>query len=124
MRHNKAHRKFNRSTNQRKALLEGLAVSLVERERISTTLLKAKTIRGFVEKLVTKGRQDNSVAAFQNIYRVLKNRNATKKIISDLAVRFKERPGGYLRIVKTGFRYGDQAPMALIEFVDYQPNVA
>jgi large subunit ribosomal protein L17 len=120
MRHHKNHRKFNRTTNQRKALLSNLAVSLIEKERIMTTLPKAKEIRPFVEKLITKGTRTPSLAAFQTVYRTLRHLKASHKVVSDLGPRFQSRLGGYLRIIKAGFRYGDQAPLALIEFVDYQ----
>lgn len=118
MRHNKAHRKFNRTTNQRKALLNSLAVSLIEKERIITTLPKAKEIRPFVERLVTKGATQSPSSAFTTIYRTLHHRLAAQKVLADLGPRFKDRPGGYLRILKAGFRYGDNAPLAIIEFVD------
>ena len=120
MRHNKAHRKFNRTTNQRKALLNSLAISLIEKEQIVTTLPKAKEIRSFVECLVTKGADCNTNSAFNTIYRKIHHRLATQKILADLGPRFKERPGGYLRIIKAGFRHGDNAPLAIIEFVDTQ----
>lgn len=118
MRHNKAHRKFNCTTNQRRSLISGLAVNLIDKERITTTLPKAKEIRPYVEKLITKGNGKLPLASFQNVYRRLKNKKAAHKIISNLAPRFAQRPGGYLRIIKAGFRYGDQAPMAIIEFVE------
>jgi large subunit ribosomal protein L17 len=118
MRHQLAHRKFNRTTNQRKALLAGLAINLIERERIITTLPKAKEIRPYLEKLITKGRNANPVKAFQTIYGMLNNKDATQKIITVLTPRMAERQGGYLRIIKAGFRYGDAAPLAVIEFVD------
>jgi large subunit ribosomal protein L17 len=116
------HRKFNRTTNQRKALLSGLAVSLIQREKIMTTLPKAKAIRPFLERLITKGKR-RAEKAYITVYRVLKHKEATKKIISDLALRFSHRPGGYIRIIKAGYRYGDKAPLALIEFVDQETSV-
>lgn len=119
MRHQLEHRKFNRTTNQRKALLAGLAINLIERERIVTTLPKAKEIRPYLERLITKGRNANPVKAFQTIYGMLNNKTATKKIITVLTPRMAERNGGYLRIIKAGFRYGDAAPLAVIEFVDH-----
>jgi large subunit ribosomal protein L17 len=122
MRHNKAHRKFNRTTNQRKALLNSLAVSLIEKERIVTTLPKAKEIRPFVERLVTKGAKRPTANAFTTIYRTLHHRLATQKVLADLGPRFKDRQGGYLRILKAGFRYGDNAPLAIIEFVESAPS--
>ena len=118
MRHQLAHRKFNRTTNQRKALLAGLAINLIEKERIITTLPKAKEIRPYLEKLITKGRNENPVKSFQTIYGMLNNKTATQKIITVLTPRMANRNGGYLRIIKAGFRYGDYAPLAIIEFVD------
>lgn len=118
MRHQLAHRKFNRTTNQRKALLSGLAINLIERERIITTLPKAKEIRPYLERLITKGRNENPVKAYQTIYGMLNNKTATQKIITVLTPRMADRKGGYLRIIKAGFRYGDAAPLAVIEFVD------
>lgn len=121
MRHNMAHRKLNRNTNQRKALLSGLAVSLIEKEKIMTTLPRAKEIRPFVERLITKGKTKFPTQAYQLIYRVLKHKVASQKIISVVAPRCKQRQGGYIRIIKAGYRYGDQAPMAIVEFVDKIP---
>jgi large subunit ribosomal protein L17 len=118
MRHQQVHRKFNRTTNQRKALLSGLAINLIEKERIVTTLPKAKEIRPYLERLITKGRNINPVKSFQTIYGMLNNKTATQKIITVLTPRMADRNGGYLRIIKAGFRYGDQAPLAIIEFVD------
>ncbi len=117
MRHNLAHRKFNRTTNQRKALLSNLAINLIQKERITTTLPKAKEIRPFVEKLISKGKK-NASSTYQTLYRKLKSKEAVVKVMSTLASRCAARNGGYLRIIKAGFRYGDQAPMAIIEFVD------
>ena len=121
MRHKIAHRKFRRSTNQRKALLSGLALALVNEEKITTTLPKAKSIRPVVERLITKGRNPNKLMAFQSIYKFLKNKEASHKVVSVLSPRCAGRDGGYLRIVKAGYRYGDRAPMAVIEFVDAAP---
>lgn len=119
MRHNLAHKKFNRTTNQRKALLSNLLVELIDHERIMTTLPKAKAIRPLLEKCITKGRE-NTNGTFWALFRFLRNKAAVVKIMKDLAPRFQQRPGGYLRIIKAGYRHGDMAPMALIEFVDYE----
>jgi large subunit ribosomal protein L17 len=118
MRHTMRHRKFNRSTNQRKALLSCLAGSLVEHESVITTLPKAKDLRPFVEKIITLSRNEDKTAAFRNIYKKVRSQKVTHKVLSDLSPRTEKRPGGYLRIIKAGFRSGDKAPMALIEFVD------
>ena len=117
MRHGLAHRKLSRTTNQRKALLADLSISLIQHERIMTTLPKAKEIRPLVERCITKGYKNAPICAYRTLYKTLKNKEAVKKILTVLAPRFKERPGGYVRIIKAGFRYGDAAPMAVIEFV-------
>lgn len=113
-----SHRKFNRTTNQRKALLSGLACNLVTHEQIVTTLPKAKEIRPFLEKIITLSRGTDKLSSFRNVYKKLRNKDASHKVVSDLSVRTQSRPGGYLRIIKAGFRHGDKAPMAVIEFVD------
>ena len=118
------HRKIKTSSfglkyGPRRALLKGLVNSLVERERIKTTLPRAKSIRPLVEKAITLG-QKNSLHARRLLLSKYSNKKTANKIIDDLSKRFKDRPGGYTRIVKLGFRKGDQAQKALIEFVDYQ----
>ena len=118
------HRKIKTSAfglryGPRKALLKGLVNSLVEKERIKTTLPRAKSVRPLVEKAVTLGRK-NSLHARRLLLSKYSNKNTANKILNDLSKRFKDRPGGYTRIVKLGFRKGDQAQKALIEFVDYQ----
>lgn len=118
MRHNMTHRKFNRTTNQRKALLSGLACSLVEHEQITTTLPKAKEVRPFLEKVITMSHNPDKMNAFRNIYRQLRSKSVAHKLINTLSERTKKRPGGYLRIIKAGLRQGDKATMAVIEFVD------
>lgn len=120
MRHILRHRKLNRTSSHRKALLRNMSVSLLRHERIKTTLPKAKELRPFVEKLITKGkRQDNTLHVMRSLLSVLQDQVMVDKLMVDVAARFKERNGGYLRILKNGFRYGDCAPMAIIEFVDY-----
>ena len=121
MRHNLAHKKFNRTHNQRKALLSGLLVELIDHERIVTTLPKAKAIRPLLEKCITKGRE-NTNGTFWSLFRFLRNKEAVVKIIKDLAPHYAKRPGGYLRIVKAGYRHGDMAPVAIIEMVDRHHN--
>ena len=122
MRHQMRGRKFNRPTGQRYALLRGLAGSLIEHEQIQTTLEKAKDLRPFVEKLVTLARHPNTLHARRQALSVLNNNALVTKLITTLAERYKNRPGGYLRIVKTGFRLGDNANTAIIEFVDRDPS--
>lgn len=118
MRHGIAHRKFNRTTNQRKALLSNLANALIDKEHIMTTLPKAKDLRPVVERLVTLGKNKPGLSAYRKAHSFLRDQNTCKKLIEVLAARYKERPGGYLRIMKAGYRYGDNAPMAIIEFVE------
>lgn len=118
MKHRLKGRKFNRNTGQRKALLRSLAIALVERECIKTTVAKAKDIRPVVEKLITIGKK-GTLSARRNLISVLgNNEKVAAKIFDVLAVRYKARNGGYLRILKTGFRKGDCAPMSVIQFVN------
>ena len=119
MRHKKAGRHFGRTANQRKALIRGLVTSLILHERIETTLARAKETRAIAERMVTLG-----VRGDLNSRRValsgLASRTAVTKLFGEIAPRFKDRNGGYLRIVQTRRRMGDSAPMAVIEFVDYE----
>ena len=123
MRHMKAHRTFNRDTNARKALFIGLAKNLIEKEQIKTTLPKAKDLRGVVEKLITRAKVD-TVANRRLVASQLGNNSsaAVKKLFTVLGPRYAKRPGGYTRVLKAGFRYGDAAPMAIIELVDRDEN--
>ncbi|MBQ4874906.1 MAG: 50S ribosomal protein L17 [Rickettsiaceae bacterium H1] len=121
MRHILKHRKLSRTSSHRKALLRNMSISLLRYERIRTTLAKAKELRPFVEKLVTKGRK-NQLYIRRNLLSVLCDKVIVTKLMNDISVRFKERSGGYLRILKNGFRHGDSAPMAIIEFIDYNPE--
>ncbi|QWR77002.1 50S ribosomal protein L17 [Candidatus Magnetomonas plexicatena] len=119
MRHKIATRHFNRTANQRKALFRSLLVALIEYERIETTITKAKAIRGMAEKMVTLGKRGDLHAkriAFSDV----PCRKTVAKLFSDIAPRFSDRNGGYLRIVRTRRRLKDQAEMAVIEFVDYE----
>ena len=119
MRHMKAGRTFNRDTNARKAMFIGLAKNLIEKEQIKTTLPKAKDLRSVVEKMITRAKVD-SVANRRLIAAELGNgADATvKKLFAVLGPRYAKRNGGYTRVLKAGFRYGDAAPMAIIELVD------
>ncbi len=123
MRHQKAGRTFNRDTNARKALFVGLAKNLIEKEQIKTTLPKAKDLRGVVEKLITRAKVD-TVANRRLIAGELGNNSAktVKKLFEVLGPRYAKRPGGYTRVLKAGFRYGDAAPMAIIELVERDVN--
>lgn len=119
MRHKVAGRLFNRTANQRKALLRGLVSSLLEHQRIETTLAKAKAIRGITEKLVTFGKQGD-LHSKRMVMSYIPNRAVVAKLFSEIAPRFTDKNGGYLRIVQTRQRVNDRAPMAIIEFVDYE----
>ncbi len=117
MRHKIAHRKLNRTASHRKAMFANMSSSLVEHEQIVTTLPKAKELRPFVEKLVTLAKKGDLNSRRIAISR-MRNKEQAKKLFDVLGPRYAERPGGYIRIMKAGFRYGDNAPMAVIEFVD------
>ena len=116
MRHRKSGRKLNRNSPQRSALKKGLAISIIEHESVKTTLAKAKEIRGFFEPLVTLAKE-NSVANQRLAYARLQSKEAVAKLFDELGPRYKDRPGGYLRVIKRGYRPGDKAPAAQIEFV-------
>ena len=109
-------RTFGRNSSRRKALFQALAISLIEHEGIKTTLPKAKELRTFIEPLITLAK-DDSLSNRRLAFSKIRNKSAVGKLFSDLGPRFKERPGGYLRIIKMGYRPGDSAPMALIEMV-------
>ena len=117
MRHRKAGRKLNRNSSHRKALLKNLAIALIEQDIIRTTLPKAKELRKTIEPLNTLGKED-TVANRRLAFSRLRSDAAVGKLFSEISVNAKERKGGYTRIIKAGFRYGDNAPMAVIEFVD------
>jgi large subunit ribosomal protein L17 len=117
MYHGMSGRKLNRTSGERKALFMGLAASLLKHEQIKTTLPKAKDLRPIVEKMITLGKQGDLSARRQIISR-LGDVDLADKVMSSLAERYKQRPGGYVRIIKNGYRFGDNAPMAIIELVD------
>ncbi|USO01061.1 MAG: 50S ribosomal protein L17 [Alphaproteobacteria bacterium] len=117
MRHKLSGRKLNRTSAHRKALLRNMACSLVKFEQIKTTLPKAKELRPYIEKLVTKARL-GTLAARRDILSSIQDRELVSKMMDTLADRYRKRPGGYVRIIRSGFRYGDNAPMAYIEFVE------
>jgi large subunit ribosomal protein L17 len=118
-RHKSHNHGFGRKLGPKMSLFKGLVISLVEHERIVTTLAKAKEIRGHVEKAITLGK-DGSLNSRRTLISKFGNVGTAEKIIADLSVRFKTRPGGYTRIIKVTNRPGDQAKRALIEFVDYK----
>ena len=110
-------RTFGRNSSRRKALFQALAISLIEHEGIKTTLPKAKELRSFIEPLITLAK-DDSVSNRRLAFSKIRNKSAVGKLFSDLGPRFKDRPGGYSRIIKIGFRKGDAAPIAFIELID------
>ena len=117
MRHGKVHRKLGKKPAHRKAMFANMAASLIKHEQIMTTLPKAKELRPVVEKLITLGKKGGLAARRQAISE-LRDVAQAKKLFEVLAPRYKERHGGYTRIMKAGFRHGDNAPRAVIEFVD------
>lgn len=118
MRHRAKRKHFGRDGGHRKALFRNLVCSLVEHERITTTLPKAKELRRHVERAITIGKKGD-LSAIRVLLSKYPNKDAVKKVVSDLSKRFSERPGGYTRIMKLGARPGDNAEMAIIEFVDF-----
>ncbi|MGI9373255.1 MAG: 50S ribosomal protein L17 [Hyphomicrobiales bacterium] len=121
MRHGKAHRKLNRTASHRKAMFANMSAALIKHEQIVTTLPKAKELRPIVEKLVTLAKRGDLHARRQAVSRV-RDKDQVKKLFDTLGPRYAERNGGYIRIMKAGFRYGDNAPMAVIEFLDRDPE--
>ena len=121
MRHRKAGRQLNRNSSHRQAMFRNMASSLFAHEAIKTTLPKAKELRRVAEPLITLAKED-SVSKRRLAFSRLRDREAVGKLFSELGPRYKERPGGYVRILKCGFRPGDNAPMAFVELVD-RPQV-
>lgn len=121
MRHGKAHRKLGRTTPHRKAMLANMAVALIKHEQIVTTLPKAKELRPYVEKLITLGKR-GGLHARRQAYAKLPEQQWAQKLFDVLGPRYAERNGGYTRIMRAGFRYGDNAPVAVIELVDRDPS--
>ena len=117
MKNLKRGRTLGRNSARRKALFQSLAISLIEHEGIKTTLAKAKELRSFIEPLITLAKND-SVSNRRIAFTKIRNKSAVGKLFSDLGPRFKDRPGGYSRIIKIGFRKGDAAPIAFIELLD------
>ncbi|WP_028293137.1 50S ribosomal protein L17 [Oceanobacter kriegii] len=123
MRHRKSGRHFNRTSAHRQAMFKNMAVSLFEHEVIKTTLPKAKELRRVAEPLITLAKED-SVANRRLAFSRTRSKEAVGKLFNELGPRYKARPGGYIRILKCGFRAGDAAPMAYVELVDRPVNVA
>ena len=117
MRHRESGRKLNRNSSHRKAMYRNMAVSLMQHETIKTTLPKAKELRRVAEPLITLAKND-SVAKRRVAFSRLRDRDTVTKLFGELGPRYKKRPGGYLRILKCGFRPGDKAPMAIVELID------
>ncbi len=117
MRHRKSGRKLNRTSSHRKAMFANMAASLIKHEQIVTTLPKAKELRSVVDKIITLGKRGDLHARRQAISKI-RDVEMVKKLFDVLAPRYEERNGGYTRVLKAGFRYGDNAPMAVIELVD------
>ena len=122
MRHLKSGKRLNRTSSHRKAMFSNMTASLIEHEVIKTTLPKAKELRRVAKPLITLAKKD-SVANRRLAFRRLRNDSAVGKLFAELGPRYQERPGGYMRILKSGFRAGDAAPMAIVELVD-RPEIA
>ena len=117
MRHKLAYRKLNRTSEHRKALFQNMLNSLIKYEQITTTLPKAKELKPKIDKVITLGKKRN-LQSKKNLFSKLQDKNSVDKLIKILSQRYEKRKGGYSRIVRAGFRYGDDAPMAIIELVD------
>ena len=121
MRHRKRKTQLNRTSSHRMAMLANMAVSLIGHEQIKTTLPKARMLKPYIEKLITIGKKsikkENSLSARRNIISKIKSKVAAAKLLNDIAPRYEKRLGGYTRIVKAGFRYGDMAPVAYIQLI-------
>ncbi len=121
MRHRLSGRKLNRSSSHRKAMFKNMAAALIKHEQITTTLAKAKDLRRVTDRLVTLGKR-GGLHARRRALAVLKDNGLAEKLFSTLAKRYADRPGGYTRVLRAGYRYGDSAPMAVIELVDRDPD--
>ena len=117
MRHRNSGRNLNRTSSHRKAMFSNMCCSLIEHELIKTTLPKAKELRRYIEPLITISKED-SVASRRQVFDTLRSKSAVGKLFKNLGPRYTERPGGYVRVLKCGFRAGDNAPMAIVELVD------
>ena len=122
MRHRVLKYKLNRTSSHRKALLNNMTLSLIKHEQINTTLAKAKNLRPFVEKVITLAKK-GSLASRKKAFSILKNKKIIEKLFTNIVKRYETRKGGYTRILKNGFRYGDMAPLAVIELVDRDEKV-
>lgn len=123
MRHNKKFNHLGRTAPHRAALLSNLAIALIEHKRITTTLAKAKTLKKFVEPLITRSKEDTTNSR-RVVFRYLQNKEAVTELFKNISVKVGDRPGGYTRVIKLGTRQGDAAEMAFIELVDFDENMA
>ncbi len=123
MRHRKAGRKLGKTTSHRKAMLRNMVTSLLEHERIVTTVPKAKEARRMAEKMITLGKRGD-LHAKRQAFAYIRSRDVVAKLFDELSQQYADRQGGYTRIVRTGFRQGDAAPMAIVELVDYNSSLS
>lgn len=123
MRHNKKFNHLSRTASHRSAMLANMAISLIMHKRITTTLAKAKALKKYVEPLITRCK-DDSTSSRRVVFRYLQNKEALKELFGEVAAKVGDRPGGYTRIIKLGFRKGDAAPVCFIELVDFDENMA
>ncbi len=123
MRHNKKFNHLSRTADHRKAMLSNMAISLIKHKRITTTLAKAKALKKFVEPLITRSKNDTTTSR-RVVFRYLQDKYAVTELFKEISTKVADRPGGYTRIIKLGFRKGDAAEMAFIELVDYDDNMA
>ncbi|WP_185863040.1 50S ribosomal protein L17 [Blattabacterium cuenoti] len=121
MNHRNKNNHLGRKRGHRKSLLSNMASSLIKKKRIFTTLAKAKALRKYVEPIITKSKI-NTIHSKRNIFSYLRDKTAVAELFKNIFEKVRERPGGYIRIIKTGFRFGDQAPLSLIELVDFNKN--
>jgi large subunit ribosomal protein L17 len=122
MRHRNSGRKFNRTSSHRKAMFSNMAAALIKHEQITTTLPKAKDLRRVVDRLITLGKRGDLHARRQALTALRGDRAMAEKLFAALAERYKDRSGGYTRVLRAGYRYGDSAPLAVIELVDRDPE--
>ncbi len=122
MRHNKKFNHLGRTASHRDAMLSNMAISLIRHKRIATTLAKAKALRVYVEPILTKSKEDTTHSR-RIVFSYLQNKEAVTELFRDIAEKIADRPGGYTRILRTGFRLGDNAEMCIIELVDYNENM-
>ncbi|MGJ3259251.1 MAG: 50S ribosomal protein L17 [Rhodospirillales bacterium] len=121
MRHASGYRKLNRTPTHRKAMFSNMTASLIVHEQIKTTLPKAKELRSFIDRMITLSKK-GTLHDRRRAHAFLRDDEAVAKLFSTLAERYQDRPGGYSRVLKAGFRYGDSAPMAIVELVDRDPD--